>query len=128
MTELTQQGFGCPMIGAFANGRVEKFLHGYAPLEPTDFHDPTTSAAIAAQMGHMHALSLSGTRSPAVFRTLAKWLELVKQVAFSDETDAALLQQLDVVSALRMRVSLGTSCYARCSLLCSRHWHAKSSG
>lgn len=26
MTQLTEQGFGCPMIGAFANGRVEKFL------------------------------------------------------------------------------------------------------
>lgn len=84
MRELTDNGFGCRLLGIFANGRVESFLpvrysscvsrmcgrraytctpQGRA-LETEEVRLPHYRQQVAKEMARMHKLQLSGDRSP----------------------------------------------------------------
>jgi ethanolamine kinase len=102
--ELSRVGFGPPLYGRFANGRVEGFLDGYRTLKPADLGRPGLRRLIARKLRELHELPLADGE-PRLWSTLSAWMERARALSFEGaeaeryaalelERHAALLQRL----------------------------------
>lgn len=88
-----------PILGSFANGRIEVWLEGWEALSLDQMRDPSVSEAVARLVARLHAVVPKGVKDisakePVLWRELAAWFKMVGAVSFDDdkEMSAALGQ------------------------------------
>lgn len=97
LSEMTYLNFGMKLLATFKNGRIEEWFDEANTLEPQAVQDANTSRMIAGKLADMHALNISGDRSPAIFPALYKWLKIAREASFEDASKrkAVLALNLD---------------------------------
>ncbi|KAF2161208.1 hypothetical protein M409DRAFT_69840 [Zasmidium cellare ATCC 36951] len=83
LRRLARKRIGPRLLGTFANGRFEEYLHA-KPLVPEDLRDPGTSRQIAKRMRELHEgielLDQERSDGAFVWRNWDKWLSRVEQI------------------------------------------------
>ncbi|CAK3803798.1 Choline kinase [Lecanosticta acicola] len=83
LRRLARQRIGPRLLGTFANGRFEEYLHA-KPLTPEDLRDPSTSRQIAKRMRELHEgielLDQERDDGAFVWRNWDKWVNRVEKI------------------------------------------------
>ncbi|XP_050213663.1 probable choline kinase 1 isoform X2 [Mercurialis annua] len=74
---MSKHGQGPRLLGRFADGRVEEFIHART-LSAVDLRDPEISALIAAKMREFHDLDMPGPRNVLLWSRVRNWLTKAK--------------------------------------------------
>ncbi|KAG6395846.1 hypothetical protein SASPL_141975 [Salvia splendens] len=129
---VSKQGQGPRLLGRFANGRVEEFIHArsrildsvtlaeglnlvsvYAgepdetcrTLSAADLRDPEISAIIASKMKEFHDLDMPGSKKIVLWDRLRKWVTEAKRVSSPQEAKEFRLGDLEAeISALEKKL------------------------
>ncbi|KAH7331908.1 hypothetical protein KP509_20G056800 [Ceratopteris richardii] len=70
---ISNAGQGPRLLGLFATGRIEEFLHART-LTPQDLRHPNVSAMIAVKLREFHQLPIGGEHAPQIWKRLRDWL------------------------------------------------------
>lgn len=83
LSRLARKRIGPRLLGTFANGRFEEYLHA-KPLTPEELREPGTSRQIAKRMRELHeGIELLDSEREAgafVWRNWDKWLDRVEKI------------------------------------------------
>ncbi|KAK7259627.1 hypothetical protein RIF29_25238 [Crotalaria pallida] len=102
---MSKNGQGPLLLGRFANGRVEEFIHART-LSASDLRDPSISALIAAKLKEFHDLDMPGEKKVYLWDRLRKWLGEAKQLSSPQEVEAFYLDTIDKeISVLEKELS-----------------------
>ncbi|OIW13312.1 hypothetical protein TanjilG_02832 [Lupinus angustifolius] len=91
---MSKSGYGPRLLGRFANGRVEEFIHART-LSAPDLRDPSISGLIAAKMKEFHDLDMPGEKKAYLWDRLRNWLKEAKQLSSPQEVEAFYLDTID---------------------------------
>nr|GEX85597.1 probable choline kinase 3 [Tanacetum cinerariifolium] len=69
---ISSHGHGPSLLGQFAEGRVEEFIHAKT-LSAGDLRDPEISALIAAKLREFHNLNMPGSKNALLWPRMRKW-------------------------------------------------------
>ncbi|XP_042018806.1 probable choline kinase 2 [Salvia splendens] len=101
---MSKQGQGPRLLGRFANGRVEEFIHART-LSSADLRDPEISAIIASKMKEFHDLDMPGSKKIVLWDRLRKWVTEAKRVSSPPEAKEFRLGDLEAeISALEKKL------------------------
>ncbi len=83
-----------PILGTFANGRIESWLDGWNSLSPRQMHDQRVSNAVAQLIAQVHSVVPKGikgisVKEPGLWHQLATWLKAASEVNFDSDKDKA---------------------------------------
>lgn len=81
---MSRLGQGPRLLGRFASGRVEEFIHART-LSASDLRDPEISALIASKLREFHDLDVPGPRKVLLWDRLRKWLKAALSMCTSEE-------------------------------------------
>jgi ethanolamine kinase len=101
-----------PMLGTFANGRIEGWLDGWDALSLHQMHDQRVSDAVARLVARVHSVVPKGVKGlsvkePELWQQLAAWLKAVGEVNFdSDKDKAAALGRVGLKDLLEESLQL----------------------
>ncbi|KAL1538402.1 putative choline kinase 2 [Salvia divinorum] len=90
---MSKQGQGPRLLGRFANGRVEEFIHART-LSAADLRDPEISGIIASKMKEFHDLDMPGSKKIVLWDRLRKWVTEAKRVSLPQEAKEFRLEDL----------------------------------
>lgn len=90
---VSKHGHGPTLLGRFANGRVEEFIHART-LSAHDLRDPDISSLIAAKLRYFNDLDMPGPRKVLLWDRLRNWLKAAKELSSVEEAKEF---RLDVV-------------------------------
>ncbi|RYR55975.1 hypothetical protein Ahy_A05g021793 isoform A [Arachis hypogaea] len=91
---MSKHGQGPRLLGRFATGRVEEFIHART-LSASDLCDPEISALIATKMREFHNLDMPGEKKAQLWPRLRKWLNHAKSLCSPKDTKNFGLEVLD---------------------------------
>ncbi|MED6169344.1 hypothetical protein PIB30_020475 [Stylosanthes scabra] len=91
---MSKHGQGPSLLGRFANGRIEEFIHART-LSASDLRDPSISALIAAKMKEFHNLDMPGEKKVHLWDRLRTWLGEAKRLSSPKEVEAFYLDTID---------------------------------
>ncbi|XP_028798645.1 probable choline kinase 2 isoform X1 [Neltuma alba] len=91
---MSKHGQGPRLLGRFANGRVEEFIHART-LSASDLHDSNISSLIAAKMKEFHDLDMPGTKKVHLWDRLRNWLGEAKRLCCPKEVEAFYLDTIE---------------------------------
>ncbi|CAL0311033.1 unnamed protein product [Lupinus luteus] len=91
---MSKSGYGPRLLGRFANGRIEEFIHART-LSAPDLRDPSISGLIAAKMKEFHDLDMPGEKKVYLWDRLRNWLKEAKQLSSPQEVEAFYLDTID---------------------------------
>ncbi|XP_047163112.1 probable choline kinase 2 [Vigna umbellata] len=91
---MSKNGQGPRLLGRFANGRVEEFIHART-LSAADLRDPSISALIAAKLKDFHDLDMPGEKEVHLWDKLRNWLSEAKRLSSPKEVEAFYLDTID---------------------------------
>ncbi|KAK9122633.1 hypothetical protein Sjap_012235 [Stephania japonica] len=91
---MSRHGQGPRLLGRFANGRVEEFIHART-LSAADLRDPEISALIAAKLREFHGLEVPGRMEIILWDRLRNWLSAAKSVCPPEEAQMLRLEAMD---------------------------------
>eukprot|EP00892_Ulva_mutabilis_P001377 jgi/Ulvmu1/1123/UM106_0040.1 len=102
--QLNAYGFGAQLLASFNNGRLEKYLDVYT-MTPSDMRHPLLVPKIAQRIAEYHACNIQhADRSPGLWPTISKWLDMARNLEFEDEGKSAAIAALDF-EAMAVEVS-----------------------
>ncbi|XP_057812206.1 probable choline kinase 2 [Salvia miltiorrhiza] len=102
---MSKQGQGPRLLGRFANGRVEEFIHART-LVAADLRDPEISGIIASKMKEFHCLDMPGSKKIVLWDRLRKWVKEANRVSSPQEAKKFRLDVLEAeISALEKNLS-----------------------
>ncbi|XP_038700586.1 probable choline kinase 1 isoform X2 [Tripterygium wilfordii] len=76
---MSKHGQGPRLLGRFADGRVEEFIHAKT-LSAADIRDPEISALVASKLREFHNLDMPGPRRMLLWERLRNWLSEAKSL------------------------------------------------
>ncbi|KAK4859739.1 hypothetical protein QYF36_010876 [Acer negundo] len=91
---MSRHGQGPRLLGRFADGRVEEFIHART-LSAADLRDPETSALIAAKMREFHNLDMPGPRNVILWDRMRNWLGKAKSLCSLKDAKEFCLNTLE---------------------------------
>ncbi|RRT71313.1 hypothetical protein B296_00032757 [Ensete ventricosum] len=91
---MSQHGQGPLLLGRFANGRVEEFIHART-LSAPDLRDPDVSALIASKLREFHVRNMPGPRKVFLWERLRLWHKEAIKMCSSEEIEEFHLDTLD---------------------------------
>ncbi|XP_074280322.1 putative choline kinase 1 [Silene latifolia] len=91
---LSHHGQGPRLLGRFADGRVEEFIHART-LSADDLRDPEISSLIAAKMREFHSLDMPGARVVLLWSRVRRWLRKAKNLCSPSDIKEFKLDSLD---------------------------------
>ncbi|KAK9156601.1 hypothetical protein Scep_003175 [Stephania cephalantha] len=91
---MSRHGQGPRLLGRFANGRVEEFIHART-LSAADLRDLEISALIAAKLREFHGLEVPGPMEIILWDRLRNWLGAAKSVCPPEEAKMLRLEVMD---------------------------------
>ncbi|XP_043817692.1 probable choline kinase 2 isoform X2 [Manihot esculenta] len=103
---MSKQGQGPRLLGRFANGRIEEFIHART-LSASDLRDPDISSLIAAKLKEFHDLPMPGPKNVSLWVRLRNWLKTAKSVCPSEEAKAIRLDAIEQEISLLEKVLSG---------------------
>ncbi|KAL5560260.1 hypothetical protein UlMin_036471 [Ulmus minor] len=74
---MSKHGQGPRLLGRFAEGRVEEFIHART-LSAADLRDPEISSLIAAKLREFHSLDMPGPKTVILWDRMRNWLSEAK--------------------------------------------------
>jgi ethanolamine kinase len=101
---MTKLGFGPKMYGTAPNGRVEEWLSGHS-IDHKMMASTDMLPKIGGALASMHILPMPFDKTPKLFVTLSKWLDVVDSIEFEDEDTRDRHSALDFAS-IRAEVEL----------------------
>jgi hypothetical protein len=93
LLQLNAQGFGAPVVGTFANGRIEAWLHA-RPLEPSELAEDALSRRIARLLRRFHGAAVDGDATPTLWTLLREWLAMASTLQLADPARQATLESV----------------------------------
>ncbi len=93
LLQLNAQGFGAPVVGTFANGRIEAWLHA-RPLEPSELADDALSRRIARLLRRFHGAAVDGDAAPTLWTLIREWLAMASTLQLADPARQATLESV----------------------------------
>ncbi|BFG40903.1 hypothetical protein CerSpe_271780 [Prunus speciosa] len=91
---MSKHGQGPRLLGRFADGRVEEFIHART-LSAADLRDPETSAIIAAKLREFHNLDMPGPKNVVLWDRMRNWLSEAKTLCSIKDTKEFGLDTLE---------------------------------
>ncbi|XP_047971434.1 probable choline kinase 2 isoform X1 [Salvia hispanica] len=91
---VSKQGHGPRLLGRFANGRVEEFIHART-LSAPDLRDPEISGIIASKMKEFHGLNMPGSKNVVLWDRMRKWVKEAKRVSSPQEAKEFRLEDVE---------------------------------
>ncbi|XP_015886373.3 probable choline kinase 1 [Ziziphus jujuba] len=102
---LSKHGQGPLLLGRFANGRVEEFIHART-LSANDLRDPEISALIAAKMREFHKLDIPGPKNVVLWNRMRNWISEAKSLCSLKDAKEFRLDTLeDEINMLEKELS-----------------------
>ncbi|XP_027363894.1 probable choline kinase 2 isoform X2 [Abrus precatorius] len=104
---ISEHGQGPRLLGRFASGRVEEFIHAKT-LSAADIRDPEISALIASKMREFHSLHMPGPKKVQIWQRMRKWLGQAKSLCSPKDIKVFGLDNLDEeINTLEKKLSEG---------------------
>ncbi|KAJ8773997.1 hypothetical protein K2173_009428 [Erythroxylum novogranatense] len=91
---MSKQGQGPNLLGRFANGRIEEFVHART-LSASDVRDPAISVLIAAKLKEFHGLDMAGPKQISLWDKLRTWLKSAKTLCSSEDAESVRLDTIE---------------------------------
>ncbi|CAB4289421.1 unnamed protein product [Prunus armeniaca] len=91
---MSKHGQGPRLLGRFADGRVEEFIHART-LSAADLRDPEISAIIAAKLREFHNLDMPGPKNVVLWDRMRNWLSEAKILCSVKDTKEFGLDTLE---------------------------------
>ncbi|KAK7322572.1 hypothetical protein VNO77_25958 [Canavalia gladiata] len=110
---MSKNGQGPRLLGRFANGRVEEFIHART-LSASDLLDPSISALIAAKLKEFHDLDMPGEKKVYLWDILRNWLGEAKRLSSPQEVEAFYLDTIDKEISMLEKELSGTQLIGFC--------------
>ncbi|EEF38095.1 probable choline kinase 1 isoform X2 [Ricinus communis] len=102
---MSKHGQGPRLLGRFADGRVEEFIHART-LSAADLRDPEISALVAAKMREFHDLDMPGPRNVLLWSRMRNWLTKAKHLCSAKDAKKFHLDCLgDEINMLEKQLS-----------------------
>ncbi|KAJ6998243.1 choline kinase 3 isoform X1 [Populus alba x Populus x berolinensis] len=102
---MSKHGQGPRLLGRFADGRVEEFIHART-LSAADLRDHEISALVAAKMREFHNLEMPGPRTVLLWNRMRDWLVEAKSMCSAKCVKEFRLDSLeDEISMLEKELS-----------------------
>ncbi|WCJ43298.1 Protein kinase superfamily protein [Euphorbia peplus] len=104
---MSKHGQGPRLLGRFAEGRVEEFIHART-LSAADLRDPEISGLVAAKMREFHALDMPGPRTVFLWTRMRDWVAEAKNLCSLKDAKKFRLDQLEEeINTLEEHLSQG---------------------
>ncbi|KAJ8755938.1 hypothetical protein K2173_024483 [Erythroxylum novogranatense] len=110
---MSKQGQGPRLLGRFANGRIEEFIHART-LSASDMRDPAISALIAAKLKEFHGLDMAGPKQILLWDRLRNWIKSAKSLCSSEDAQAVHLDKIEGEISLLEKNFSGDVCIGFC--------------
>ncbi|KAJ7006367.1 choline kinase 3 [Populus alba x Populus x berolinensis] len=91
---MSKHGQGPRLLGRFADGRVEEFIHART-LSAADLRDHEISALVAAKMREFHDLEMPGPRNVLLWNRMRDWLVQAKSMCSAKDVKEFCLDSLE---------------------------------
>ncbi|XP_024449917.1 probable choline kinase 1 isoform X2 [Populus trichocarpa] len=91
---MSKHGQGPRLLGRFADGRVEEFIHART-LSAADLRDHEISALVAAKMREFHDLEMPGPRTILLWNRMRGWLVQAKSMCSAKDVKEFCLDSLE---------------------------------
>ncbi|CAK7346728.1 unnamed protein product [Dovyalis caffra] len=91
---MSKHGQGPRLLGRFADGRVEEFIHART-LSAADLRDHEISALVAAKMREFHDLEMPGPRAVLLWNRMRDWLVEAKTMCSAKDAKEFRLDNLE---------------------------------
>ncbi|XP_044511312.1 probable choline kinase 1 [Mangifera indica] len=91
---LSRHGQGPRLLGRFADGRIEEFIHART-LSAVDLRDPEISALVAAKMREFHNLDMPGPKYVLLWDRLRNWLSKARSLCSTKDEKEFQLDTLE---------------------------------
>ncbi|KAK4781334.1 hypothetical protein SAY87_017440 [Trapa incisa] len=102
---MSNHGQGPRLLGRFAQGRVEEFIHAKT-LSAADLRDPHISALIAAKLREFHDLDMHGPRRVLLWDRIRNFLKEAKRLCSKKDAEELQLNTLEEeISVLEKELS-----------------------
>ncbi|KAI4366833.1 hypothetical protein MLD38_022650 [Melastoma candidum] len=102
---MSMHGEGPRLLGRFADGRVEEFIHART-LSAADLRDPDVSELIAAKLRGFHNLEIPGPRNSQLWGRMRSWLKEARALCSDrDANDFGLHKLEEEISLLEKALS-----------------------
>nr|GMD00817.1 probable choline kinase 1 [Ipomoea batatas] len=83
---VSNNGHGPSLLEKGKEGRIEEFIDAKT-LSASDQRDPEISTLIAKKLREFHTIELPGTKEPAIWGRLRKWLEKAKGLCSTERIE-----------------------------------------
>ncbi|PWA58855.1 choline kinase 1 [Artemisia annua] len=111
---ISSHGHGPRLLGQFAEGRVEEFIHAKT-LSAGDLRDPEISALIAAKMREFHNLNMPGSKNALLWPRMRKWVIEASSLCSPEQAKEFQLEILEnEIDALEKELSQSDQNVAFC--------------
>ncbi|KAK4774251.1 hypothetical protein SAY87_029270 [Trapa incisa] len=102
---MSNHGQGPRLLGRFAQGRVEEFIHAKT-LSAADLRDPHISALIAVKLREFHDLDMHGPRRVLLWDRIRNFLKEAKRLCSKKDAEELQLNTLEEeISVLEKELS-----------------------
>ncbi|KAG6784007.1 hypothetical protein POTOM_009689 [Populus tomentosa] len=91
---MSKHGQGPRLLGRFADGRVEEFIHART-LSAADLRDHEISSLVAAKMREFHDLEMPGPRTILLWNRMRDWLVQAKSMCSAKDVKEFCLDSLE---------------------------------
>ncbi|KAI4375177.1 hypothetical protein MLD38_013081 [Melastoma candidum] len=91
---MSMHGQGPRLLGRFADGRVEEFIHART-LSAADLRNPDVSGLIAAKLRGFHNLEIPGPRNVQLWDRMRSWLKEARALCSDRDTKDFGLHKLE---------------------------------
>lgn len=81
---MSKHGQGPRLLGRFAEGRVEEFIHART-LSAADLRDPDVSALIAFKLREFHNLEMPGSKNVVLWDRIRNWLKEARTLCTDED-------------------------------------------
>ncbi|OAP00042.1 hypothetical protein AXX17_AT4G10940 [Arabidopsis thaliana] len=82
---VARHGHGPTLLGRFAGGRVEEFIHART-LSATDLRDPNISALVASKLRRFHSIHIPGDRTMLIWDRMRTWVGQAKNLCSNEHS------------------------------------------
>ncbi|KAL1219682.1 putative choline kinase 3 [Cardamine amara subsp. amara] len=91
---LSRHGHGPRLLGRFAGGRIEEFIHART-LSAADLRDAEVSALVAAKLREFHGINIPGDRNVLLWDRMRNWLGQAKSLCTPEDSEEFGLDNIE---------------------------------
>ncbi|KAL1196021.1 putative choline kinase 3 [Cardamine amara subsp. amara] len=102
---VARHGHGPTLLGRFAGGRVEEFIHART-LSAPDLRDPNISALVASKLRKFHSINIPGDRTVLIWDRMRTWVGQAKNLCSTEHSKEFGLDNIeDEINLLEQEVN-----------------------